>query len=112
MTRADASSRARSASARRCLLLALVCAFAGGCVTPATVSAAPSGLVVIPHPAGAGAPGLSYFKLRATPGQAVPAGTIELHNTTNRALRVVLAPVDGQTLGTLGSSYASPGSKA
>jgi hypothetical protein len=110
MTRTDVSSRARSASAKRCLLLALVGAIANLCFLPADVSAAPSGLVVIPHPAGA--PGLSYFRLQAAPGHAVPAGTIELHNATNRALHVVLAPVDGQTLGTLGSSYASPGSKA
>jgi hypothetical protein len=110
MTRTDVSSRARSASARRCLLLALACALAGVCVTPPAVSAAPSGLVVIPHPAGA--PGLSYFRLQAAPGQAVPAGTVELDNTTRHTLRVVLAPVDGQTLGTLGSSYAPPGSKA
>jgi hypothetical protein len=110
MAHTDVSSRACSSSAKRCLLPALTCALASACFTPPAASAAPSGLAVVPHPA-AGAPGLSYFKLKGTPGHAVPAGTIELNNTTRRALRVLLVPVDGQTLGTLGSSYASPGSK-
>jgi hypothetical protein len=73
------------------------------------LSAPPSGLVVIPHPASQ--PGLSYFKLSAKAGSAVQAGSIELRNPSARWVRVVLTPVDGETLGTLGSSYAQPGSR-
>jgi hypothetical protein len=71
--------------------------------------AAPSGLVVVPLPTSD--PGLSYFKLAAQPGSTAQPGTIELRNPTSRPLRVILSPVDGETLGTLGSSYAPPGSR-
>jgi hypothetical protein len=67
------------------------------------------GLVVIPHTAAQ--PGLSYFKLSTHPGSAAQAGTIELRNPTAERMRVVLAPVAGETLSTLGSSYAQPGSR-
>jgi hypothetical protein len=73
------------------------------------LSAVPSGLVVVPHTASAS--GLSYFKVSTRPGSAAQAGTIELRNPTAKLLRVVLAPVDGETLSTLGSSYAPPGSR-
>jgi hypothetical protein len=72
-------------------------------------AAVPSGLVVVPHPSSE--PSLSYFKLRAQPGALEHAGTIELRNPTGRLLRVVLAPVDSETLSTLGSAYAPPGSR-
>jgi hypothetical protein len=88
--------------------LLLVAAALSG--TTAHAYAAPSGLVVVPHPLSH--PGLSYFKLAVGPSSSARAGTIELRNPTSRALRVVLAPVDGETLGTLGSSYAPPGSRA
>jgi hypothetical protein len=91
-------------------LLALACAVAGLCYAPTASAAVPSGLIVIPHPISS--PQLSYFKLQARPGSVAPAGIIELLNPTRRPLRVVLARVDGQTLGTLGSSYAPPGSRA
>ncbi|HEX3910555.1 MAG TPA: hypothetical protein VHW67_07645 [Solirubrobacteraceae bacterium] len=91
---------------RRAILLA--CAL--GAVVLASASSAGAraadGLVVIPR--SAAEPALSYLKLRARPGHAVQAGTIELLNPTARTLRVALAPVDGVTLDTLGSSY-SPG---
>ncbi len=76
--------------------------------TPSAGAAAPGGLVVIPHPISA--TGLSYFKLSAAPGSVRRAGTIELHNPTGRRLRVVLSAVNGETLSTLGSGYAPPGS--
>jgi hypothetical protein len=105
-----ASSRSRAPHRRRRALLALACAVASICCAPTASAAVPSGLVVIPHPISS--PQLSYFKLRARPGSVARAGTIELLNPTRRPLRVVLAPVDGQTLSTLGSSYAPPGSQA
>jgi hypothetical protein len=90
-------------------LLALVFAVSGLYVAPPALSASPSGLVVMPHTSSQ--PGLSYFKVSAQPGSAAQAGTIELRNPTAKRMRVVLAPVDGETLGTLGSSYAQPGSR-
>ena len=90
-------------------LLTLVVASAGLCGAQPALSAAPSGLVVTPHTSSE--QGLSYFKLSTQPGAAVHAGTIELRNPTAKRLRVVLAPVDGETLSTLGSSYAPPGSR-
>ena len=98
----------QAARSRRALL-ALTVAAAGLCNGQAAVSAAPSGLVVVPHTTSE--QGLSYFKLSAQPGAAARAGTIELRNPTAKRLRVVLAPVDGETLSTLGSSYAPPGSR-
>ncbi|HEV7584767.1 MAG TPA: hypothetical protein VGO14_03205 [Solirubrobacteraceae bacterium] len=78
------------------------------CLAPPALSA-PSGLVVVPRPISQ--PGLSYFKLVGRPGSTARPGTIELRNPTDRPLRVVLSAVDGETLGTLGSSYAPPGSR-
>jgi hypothetical protein len=102
-------------SARQCqrvvrrglLALALVTA---GCLggAPAGV-ASTQGLVVVPRPV-SGA--LSYFKLQAPPGSSARAGAIELRNPTSKSLRVALSAVDGQTLDTLGSAYAPPGSAA
>jgi hypothetical protein len=93
---------------RRSALLVLAAA-ALSCTTQPALSA-PSGLMVVPRPTAQ--PGLSYFKLQANPGSDSQPGTIELRNPTAKRLRVVLAPVDGETLGTLGSSYAPPGSRA
>jgi hypothetical protein len=88
--------------------LAALAAAAGWLYAAQPVSAAPSGLVVVPHTSD---PALSYFKVTARAGSAAQVGTIELRNPTKRALRVVLSPVDGETLSTLGSSYAPPGSR-
>jgi hypothetical protein len=93
---------------RRCALLVLAAAALSCTAQPAL--SAPSGLVVVPRPTSQ--PGFSYFKLQAKPGSAVQPGTIELRNPTSKRLRVLLAPVDGETLGTLGSAYAPPGSRA
>jgi hypothetical protein len=90
---------------RRRPCLACVCALA--CVGSSEASASP-GLAVIPHPSSGH--GLSYFKLSAAVGASVDAGTLELRNPTSRATRVSLSVVDGQTLSTLGSGYAPPGS--
>jgi hypothetical protein len=91
------------------LALVVLLAAALSCTAQPALSA-PSGLVVVPRPTSQ--PGLSYFKVQAGPGSFAQAGTIELRNPTSRLLRVVLAPVDGETLGTLGSAYAPPGSRA
>jgi hypothetical protein len=88
--------------------VAALAAAAGSLYGAHPVSAAPSGLVVVPHTSD---PALSYFKVTARAGSAAQVGTIELRNPTKRALRVVLSPVDGETLSTLGSSYAPPGSR-
>jgi hypothetical protein len=91
------------------LLLALACAGAWLCSTQAVVSAASPGLAVIPR--STSQLGLSYFRLHAEPGTAVQAGVVELQNPTSRRLRVALSAVDGETLSTLGSGYAPPGSR-
>lgn len=80
-----------------------------GCLSPAQASASP-GLAVIPHPTSGR--GLSYFALTANPGAIINAGTIELQNPADRRMRVDLSVVDGNTLSTLGSGYAPPGSPA
>jgi hypothetical protein len=77
---------------------------------PQPALSTPAGLVVIPHPISE--PGLSYFKLAIGAGRSRETGAIELLNPTSRWLRVALARVDGETLGTLGSAYAQPGSPA
>jgi hypothetical protein len=90
-------------------LLALAAVAAAWCPAQAALAAPPSGLVVVPRPKAQ--PGLSYFNLQGRPGSAQQAGVIELRNPTAKRLRVVLSPVDGETLGTLGSAYAPPGSR-
>jgi hypothetical protein len=79
-----------------------------------SISSAPSavatGLIVVPRPASG--PALSYFKLLLRPGGRGQAGAVELRNPTAQPIKVVLDPVDGQTLDTLGSAYAPPGSAA
>jgi hypothetical protein len=92
------------------VLLALALATAGLCCVCPALADAQSGLVVVPRPNASD--GLSYFKLQARPGRAAQAGEIELHNAGAAQLRVALAPVNGETLSTLGSGYASPGSQA
>jgi GGDEF domain-containing protein len=89
------------------LALAIGC---GLCLTAPARSLAAPGLVVVPSPASG--PPLSYFKISVHKGHAVEAGTIELRNPTARRLRVVLSPVDGQTINTLGSTYATATSRA
>jgi hypothetical protein len=99
-------ARVRSRRAR--LALAVVaCALSP---VPASALAGEPGLIVSPHPAGQ--TGLSYFRLTVRNGRPAQAGTIELRNPSSKPMRVVLAAVDGQTLGTLGSSYAPGGTKA
>ena len=81
---------------------------AGLCaIAPAAAGAAPS-LIVIPNPASGSS--LSYFKLSLRSGHLTPAGTIGLRNPTARPLHVVLDPVAGKTIDTLGSTYGLPGS--
>jgi hypothetical protein len=89
--------------------LAVTFAAAGLCWAQPALSAPPSGLLVIPRPASQS--GLSYFKLQAQPASAEQAGAIELRNPTAKRLRVVLSAVNGDTLSTLGSGYAPPGSR-
>jgi hypothetical protein len=93
------------------VLVALALALVGmlGGISPAR-AASPSGLLVIPT--SAAGPGRDYFKLQVAPGRSAMAGAIELRNPTARTLRVALAAVDGQTLDTLGSTYAPAGSPA
>jgi len=89
-------------------LLAAVLVAAGCGAQPAS-SATQSGLVVVPRPSSR--VGLSYFKLGTRPGQTLRAGAIELRNLSANRLRVAVAAVNGQTLSTLGSGYASPAAK-
>jgi hypothetical protein len=83
-------------------LLACLCAAA-----PAHAGAAPS-LIVLPSPASG--PSLSYFKLSVERGHLARAGTIGLRNPTGQSMRVVLDPVAGETIDTLGSTYGLAGS--
>jgi len=99
----------RLTTARRFRALLGLSVVSIGLCGAAPALAAPSGLVVVPHTASQS--GLSYFKLSAQPGSVAQAGTIELRNPTTKRLRVVLTAVDGETLDTLGSSYAQPGSR-
>jgi hypothetical protein len=84
-------------------------ALALGWCAPLARAAGP-GLIVVPHPDSG--PVRSYFKLRATRGGTVRAGTLELRNSTRHTLNVALSAVDGQTLPTLGSSYAPAGGRS
>jgi len=99
----------RAAATRSLVAVLSVIAAAIALVAAQPALSASSGLVVIPH--SASGPGLSYFKLSTQPGSAVRVGTIELRNPTSARLRVVLTPVDGETLSTLGSSYAPPSAR-
>jgi hypothetical protein len=89
----------------------IACLLGIAMLVPATAAEARTadGLVVIPR--SASEPGLSYLKLRVRPGTATQAGTIELLNPAARTLHVALAPVDGMTLDTLGSSYSPSGTR-
>ncbi|MEA2201077.1 MAG: hypothetical protein QOI89_1673 [Solirubrobacteraceae bacterium] len=104
------AGRHRPAICGLAALAAVLSAAAGLYPGEPALAAPPSGLIVVPRPASQ--PALSYFKLQAQPGSVGRAGVIELRNPTSRRLRVVLSPVDGETLGTLGSGYAPPGSRA
>jgi hypothetical protein len=109
LSRFLASSPRPCRSSRSRAFPALACIAACLCWTSPACSASSAGLVVVPHPISQ--PGLSYFKLLARPGRTMRVGTIELRNPTARALRVVLAAVDGATLDTLGSTYRPYGSR-
>jgi hypothetical protein len=100
--------RQSSFRTRAAALLALAAAFAAW--QPVTDGFASSvGLIVIPRPASGVV--LSYFKLSAIRGRASQAGTVILKNQSSRPLRVALSSVVGQTLDTLGSTYAPRGSR-
>jgi hypothetical protein len=106
----DAEHRPVAVASRsgRSLLAIVLLALALWCPQSAS-SATQAGLVVIPRPKAQ--LGLSYFKLAGAPGQMLNAGGIELRNLSASQLRISLAAVNGQTLSTLGSGYASPGAK-
>ncbi|HEX4837488.1 MAG TPA: hypothetical protein VFV03_03050 [Solirubrobacteraceae bacterium] len=112
MTSLLAAPAGRPACSRRraWALIALTLGWWMLCCTSPALATAPSGLLVTPI--SAAGPARDYFKLRIPPGQSGRAGTIELRNPTGKTLRVALAPVDGQTLDTLGSAYAPAGSPA
>lgn len=99
--RPPASRRVRS-------FLVVLLTAAGLCCVQPPLAGAQSSLIIVPRPSTQ--TGLSYFKLAFEPGEYARAGAIELRNPSSRQLRVALAAVDGQTLSTLGSGYASPGS--
>jgi hypothetical protein len=86
--------------------LALSCLAICACVLYSASAARAAGLVVIPTPASG--PALSYFKLAATRGRSVRVGTLGLRNPTGTTMRVALVPVVGETIDTLGSTYAAP----
>lgn len=92
---------------RRAILLA--CALGALSQAPSASAQQPAGLVVIPH--SASEPALSYLVLHTRAGRTARAGSIELLNPTSRPLRVALAPVDAETLDTLGSAYLPGGSR-
>jgi hypothetical protein len=94
----------------RAWALAAVALLSGLCeAAPARAAAEPS-LIVIPSPASGAS--LSYFKLSIGPGALAQAGTLGLRNPSGHRLRVVLDPVAGKTIDSLGSTYGLPGSAA
>jgi hypothetical protein len=99
------SSAGRGAGALLALTFALALHWA-----PPSLAAGSPGLVVIPVPASG--PALNYFKLSARSGRTAGAGTIGLRNSSAKTLRVVLDPVEGQTIDTLGSTYAPAGARS
>lgn len=86
--------------------LAAVLLASGASVTsaPARAETGAGGLIVVPEPASGAS--LSYFKLSLGRGESAQAGAIGLRNVSSKRIRVVLSAVAGQTLGTLGSTYA------
>jgi hypothetical protein len=97
-----------SRSAHRAAALAAFALLCGPCEGASARGGSASSLIVIPSPASG--PSLSYFKLSIGHGHLAHAGTIDLRNPTRRRLRVVLDPVAGNTIDTLGSTYGLPGS--
>jgi hypothetical protein len=93
---------------QRAVALAAVALLGGLCEEASARAGSGSSLIVIPSPASG--PSLSYFKLSIKRGQLVQAGTIAVRNPSGRRLRVVLDPVAGNTIDTLGSTYGLPGS--
>jgi hypothetical protein len=89
---------------------ALVAVALMGGLCEGAVARGGSGSSLIVIPSAASGPSLSYFKLSISRGHLARAGTIGLRNPTGRRLRVVLNPVAGKTIGTLGSTYGLPGS--
>jgi hypothetical protein len=92
----------------RAATLAAVALLCGLCEGASARAGTASSLIVIPSPASG--PSLSYFKLSIGHGHLARAGTIGLRNPTGKRLRVVLDPVAGNTIDTLGSTYGLPGS--
>ena len=90
-------------------MISLALLTVGLCRAEPAHSATQPSLIVVPRPS----PqiGLSYFKLITRAGPLVHAGTVELRNPSARRLAVELTGVNGQTLSTLGSGYAAPGSR-
>jgi hypothetical protein len=100
--------RRKGLGARGAALLALTAALAAS--QPVSDSLASSGgLIVIPKPASGAA--LSYFKLTGARGHTAQAGIVMLENQSSAPLRVALSAVAGQTLDTLGSTYAPRSSR-
>ena len=91
-----------------CAAALVAVALTGGLCEGAVARGSGSSLIVIPSPASG--PSLSYFKLSISRGHLARAGTIGLRNPTGKRLRVVLNPVAGKTIDTLGSTYGLPGS--
>lgn len=99
--RAGQPGRAMRTQRRALALIAL--AVIGVLFGAGRAKASQPALVVTPAPASG--PALSYFKLSVARGRVAQAGTIGLRNPSGHSLRVVLAPVAGQTINTLGSTY-------
>jgi hypothetical protein len=92
----------------RAAALAAVALLCGLCEGASARAGSASSLIVVPSPASG--PSLSYFKLSIGDGHLARAGTIGLRNPTRKRLRIVLDPVAGNTIDTLGSTYGLPGS--
>ena len=90
-----------------CLLPAVL---AGTLAWAPGAAAAASPPMVVTITSASGATG-NYFRVSAGPEQVKPVGTINLRNSTDRPVTVMLDPVRGLTASTLGSAYALRGSK-
>jgi hypothetical protein len=106
--RSSARTRRHVWMSYRAATLAAVALLCGLCEGAAARAGSGSSLIVIPSPASG--PTLSYFKLSIGTGHLARAGTIGLRNPTGKRLLVVVDPVAGKTIDTLGSTYGLPGS--
>ena len=96
----------------RMLLVWAALALAAGSVGAGAADAAPGAElpVVVSVKDRSGTPA-AYFLLHAAPGRTTAAGRLQVRNAGRSPVQIRLDRVDGATANTLGSVYATPGSR-